>query len=121
MSHTRRNIIVSITLVVVIILALLGRQLRRDDLSVDSAIASALRSEVQLNFDAPLFEFLTMPVPRVDSYDATTKTAVVGMYSWFGVRAAKVTLTSCQYYNHAMNREKTFECQGGSVEYFFGV
>lgn len=111
---------ITVWLVVVagLLFGILAPRLRSDNSSVDPTIRGELRTEAQINFDAPLMEVVTWPVYRIHSYN--NGTAVIRLYSWFGVRVAQVTLTGCVY-GKPGNFNPNFGCyDGGYVTYGLG-
>lgn len=96
-----------------------GPGLRHDNPSIDPTILQELRTSGQMSWEAPLLELVTQPVAYVDSYNQQTQKAVVGMYSWFGIRVGQARLEGCRY-GKAGNWNPNFGCfGGGSADYLF--
>jgi hypothetical protein len=118
MSISRRPIIISCVVFILISAGIAGRFMRHDRASIAPQLATNLQHEAQTQFDAPLYELMTWPVPRVDSFDVSTNRAVVGMYSWFGIRVGGVTMSNCLTHTSLLFGD-SFECGGGTIEYLF--
>lgn len=115
MTTIYRNIAIWSVLALVIVLGIVGPRLRRDNSNVDPTILHELVTTGQISWEAPMLELLAQPVAHVDSYDPKTQVAVVGQYSWFGLRVGGSTINGCQY-GKPGNFNPNFGCYGGDHE-----
>ena len=119
MKITYRQITIWLVVLALLLFGIVGPRWRQDNPTVDPAIIYELNTEAEMSWEAPILEMLTWPVARVVSYQPTTKQAVVGMYSWFGLRIGHVTLNDCRY-GKAGDVNPNFGCFGGSsASYLF--
>jgi len=110
---TKRTTTFLSTIALIITAAITIPRVLPDAVKLDPQARTIIRSDAQTQLNAPSFEFLTLPIPRIQSYNPTTKVAVVGMYSWFGVRVATVRLDGC---GPAIATDPhSFECKSGQV------
>ncbi|MBI5466692.1 MAG: hypothetical protein HY975_00545 [Candidatus Kerfeldbacteria bacterium] len=89
-----------------------GRYLRHDHPSVDQSILRELKVEGEMAWEAPLLELIAQPSEYVDSYNPDTQEAIVGMYSWFGLRIGYARILDCQYGKPGVVNPN-FGCYGG--------
>lgn len=110
--------------VVLVLIAggIVGRYLRHDNRSVDPTILRELKVSGELSWEAPLLELIAQPSAYVDSYNPETQRAIVGMYTWFGLRIGYAELLGCQY-GKSGNFNPNFGCYGGGFAKYnlFGI
>lgn len=82
-------------------------------LDLDPVVSKAILDEARTDFDAPLMELVTIPTYRIMDFSGTT--ARVGIYTWFGFRAATMTITDCKPY--PSDDYPYFGCGGNTVSY----
>lgn len=119
MKLTYKHIIYWLVGIALVLGFFVGPYLRYDNPSVDPSILRELRIEGDLSWEGPILELVTQPRELVDSYDPQTQKAVVGMYSWFGIRVGQARLEGCQY-GKAGFFNLNFGCFGGGfADYLF--
>ena len=112
MKNTYRDIAIYSVVALTMVMAIIGPRLRENNPLVDPLIKTELLAEGQMSWEAPLLEMVTWPVARIDSFDVKTEEAVIGMYSWFGLRVGRAYLHGCRY-GQAGNINENFGCFGG--------